>query len=103
MKPLMMLTLLATSVGANAMSAGEYVAKAGDCAACHTSPQGQALAGGMRFATPLGIFMLPTLRQIKHTALAAIVLRILIKRCGRGSRKMGTICTQRCHTRHTPK
>lgn len=27
MKPLMMLTLLATSVGANAMSAGEYVAK----------------------------------------------------------------------------
>lgn len=54
MKPLMMLTLLATSVGANAMSAGEYVAKAGDCAACHTSPQGQALAGGMRFATPLG-------------------------------------------------
>lgn len=54
MKPLMMLTLLATSVGANAMSAGEYVAKAGDCTACHTSPQGQELAGGMRFATPLG-------------------------------------------------
>ena len=37
-----------------AMSEGEYVAKAADCAACHTSSTGANLAGGVRFATPLG-------------------------------------------------
>ncbi|AHG19055.1 alcohol dehydrogenase [Chania multitudinisentens RB-25] len=43
-----------TSGAALAMSAGEYVAKAGDCAACHTAPGGNTLTGGMKFPTPLG-------------------------------------------------
>ncbi|MBC3946020.1 cytochrome c [Erwinia persicina] len=37
-----------------AMSPGEYVAKAGDCTACHTAPGGVPMAGGLRFATPVG-------------------------------------------------
>lgn len=32
----------------------EYVAKAGDCTACHTSSGGALFAGGMKFPTPLG-------------------------------------------------
>lgn len=35
-------------------SYGEYLAKAGNCKACHTSPDGQAYAGGVRFETPFG-------------------------------------------------
>lgn len=55
MKKLMIFaTLMATAGSAMAMSEGEYVAKAADCAACHTSPQGAALSGGVRFATPVG-------------------------------------------------
>jgi mono/diheme cytochrome c family protein len=55
MKKLMIFaTLMATAGSAMAMSEGEYVAKAADCAACHTSPQGATLAGGVRFATPVG-------------------------------------------------
>jgi mono/diheme cytochrome c family protein len=33
---------------------GQYVAVLGDCAACHTAPQGEKLAGGLPFPTPVG-------------------------------------------------
>ncbi|WP_431225365.1 cytochrome c [Serratia sp. L9] len=53
LRPLYLMLLLAGG-SAHAMSAGEYVAKAGDCTACHTAPGGKALAGGMKFPTPVG-------------------------------------------------
>ncbi|MBX9564162.1 cytochrome c [Aeromonas hydrophila] len=43
-----------TLQAAPAMSAGEYVAKLGDCAACHTSEASKPLAGGKGFPTPIG-------------------------------------------------
>ncbi|WP_413541326.1 c-type cytochrome [Gibbsiella quercinecans] len=46
--------LLALAGTVNAMPAGEYVEKAGDCTACHTSENGAPLAGGRRFSTPIG-------------------------------------------------
>ncbi len=33
---------------------GEYVARASDCVACHSVPEGRAFAGGLKMATPLG-------------------------------------------------
>lgn len=33
---------------------GEYVAKAGDCIACHTAPGGAPFAGGLGMQTPMG-------------------------------------------------
>ena len=33
---------------------GRYLAIAGNCASCHTAPGGEALAGGVQFATPFG-------------------------------------------------
>lgn len=53
LRPLYLMLLLAGG-SVHAMSAGEYVAKAGDCAACHTAPGGKELAGGMKFPTPVG-------------------------------------------------
>jgi mono/diheme cytochrome c family protein len=35
-------------------SKGEYVARAGDCIACHSIPGGKAFAGGLKMGTPLG-------------------------------------------------
>lgn len=55
LRSLYLLSLLAAGGSAQAMSAGEYVAKAGDCTACHTAPGGAELAGGMKFPTPLGV------------------------------------------------
>ena len=34
---------------------GEYVARAGDCIACHSVRGGKAFAGGLRMGTPLGV------------------------------------------------
>jgi mono/diheme cytochrome c family protein len=39
-----------TSVLAN----GEYLARAGDCIACHTAPEGKVFAGGLPMKTPFG-------------------------------------------------
>lgn len=33
---------------------GEYLARAGDCIACHTAPEGQIFAGGRAMPTPFG-------------------------------------------------
>ncbi|MFM0695736.1 cytochrome c [Paraburkholderia graminis] len=33
---------------------GAYLAKAGDCAACHTAPKGKPFAGGLPMNTPMG-------------------------------------------------
>jgi hypothetical protein len=32
----------------------EYLARAGDCVACHSVPGGKAFAGGLRMGTPMG-------------------------------------------------
>ncbi|PKH22370.1 alcohol dehydrogenase [Enterobacterales bacterium CwR94] len=36
------------------LSRGEYLAKAGDCVACHTVAGGKAFAGGLEMSTPVG-------------------------------------------------
>lgn len=36
------------------ISHGEYLSRAGDCAACHTTPGGQPFAGGLKMTTPVG-------------------------------------------------
>lgn len=33
---------------------GEYLARAGDCIACHTAPEGRTFAGGRAMPTPFG-------------------------------------------------
>jgi mono/diheme cytochrome c family protein len=33
---------------------GEYLAKAGDCVACHSAPHGKPFAGGLKMMTPMG-------------------------------------------------
>jgi mono/diheme cytochrome c family protein len=39
---------------ASAVAKGEYLARAGDCIACHTAPEGQLFAGGRAMKTPFG-------------------------------------------------
>jgi hypothetical protein len=36
------------------VSCGEYLYRLADCAACHTKPGGQTLAGGLALVTPFG-------------------------------------------------
>jgi len=38
---------------ADLVARGEYLARAGDCAACHTAPRGKPFAGGLPFKLPM--------------------------------------------------
>ena len=61
------------------LARGEYLARIGDCVACHTARGGEPLAGGRAFATPWG-----TLYSSNLTADAdgAAVRYRIVTRCG---------------------
>jgi len=40
---------------------GEYLARAGDCVACHTAPRGRLFAGGLPMETPFGTLYSPNI------------------------------------------
>jgi mono/diheme cytochrome c family protein len=44
----------ASAVDQQLVQRGEYLAKAGDCVACHTAKGGKPFAGGLPIATPIG-------------------------------------------------
>ena len=44
----------AGGVRTDVVSRGEYLARAGDCIACHTAPEGKLFAGGRAMPTPFG-------------------------------------------------
>jgi mono/diheme cytochrome c family protein len=64
MKPFSILAVTLLLVGANSAShaqqaqtpnnKGEYLARAGDCVACHSAKSGKAFAGGLKIGTPMG-------------------------------------------------
>lgn len=48
---------------------GEYLAKAGDCLACHTAPGGVPFAGGLGIKTPFGTLYAPNITPDKTTGI----------------------------------
>jgi mono/diheme cytochrome c family protein len=50
---------------------GAYLAKAGDCAACHTARGGPAYAGGRAVDTPFGRVMAPNITPDRETGIGA--------------------------------
>jgi mono/diheme cytochrome c family protein len=59
--------------GANAttqvISRGEYLARAGDCVACHTEPGGTPFAGGRAMPTPFGSLYVPNITPDDETGI----------------------------------
>jgi mono/diheme cytochrome c family protein len=50
---------------------GAYLARAGDCAACHSARGGQAYAGGRAVDTPFGRVMAPNITPDRETGIGA--------------------------------
>lgn len=48
---------------------GEYLARAGDCVACHTAPNGQQFAGGRAMPTPFGNLYVPNITPDDETGI----------------------------------
>ncbi|MGZ5179702.1 MAG: c-type cytochrome [Ramlibacter sp.] len=61
------------AVGADAttqvINRGEYLARAGDCVACHTAPNGKPFAGGRPMPTPFGALFVPNITPDDETGI----------------------------------
>jgi alcohol dehydrogenase (quinone), cytochrome c subunit len=47
----------------------EYVARLGDCVACHSAPDGKPFAGGLKLGTPLGVIYATNITPDKETGI----------------------------------
>ncbi|MFM0199197.1 cytochrome c [Paraburkholderia fungorum] len=50
---------------------GEYLARAGDCIACHTAQSGKPFAGGLKFDTPIGAIYSTNITPDRDTGIGA--------------------------------
>lgn len=55
-------------------SHGEYLARAGDCVACHSTPGGKAFAGGLKMGTPIGNIYSTNITPDKETGIGLYTL-----------------------------
>jgi mono/diheme cytochrome c family protein len=53
---------------------GEYLARAGDCVACHSVPGGKAFAGGLKMGSPLGAIYSTNITPDPETGIGAYTL-----------------------------
>lgn len=60
---------LSGPAGDDIISRGEYLARAGDCVACHTAPGGPELAGGRAMPTPFGAIYAPNITPDDETGI----------------------------------
>lgn len=57
------------AAGAALIQRGEYLARVGDCMACHTAKGGQPFAGGLPLQTPLGVIYSTNITPDKETGI----------------------------------
>jgi len=68
---------------------GAYLAKAGDCIACHSAPKGQPFAGGLPMVTPMGKIYTTNITPDPVTGIGAWSLADFDKAVRRGVSKDG--------------
>ena len=61
----------ATNATTRVIAKGEYLARAGDCVACHTMPAGKEFAGGRAMPTPFGDMYVPNITPDEETGIGA--------------------------------
>jgi mono/diheme cytochrome c family protein len=78
--------------GANLIARGEYLARAADCAVCHTAEGGVPYAGGRAFILPFGTLYSTNITPDKETGIGndsdADFLNAIHKGIGRGDAKL---------------
>ncbi len=71
-------------------SHGEYIFRLADCAACHTKPGGQQLAGGLPLVTPLGTIYSTNITPDRDTGIGNYSLTDFARAVRLGARPDGT-------------
>lgn len=72
-----------------AVERGRYLARAGDCGACHTAPGGKAFAGGLPMPTPLGRIYTTNITPDLETGIGAYSLQDFSRALREGVAKDG--------------
>ncbi|KAF1045027.1 c-type cytochrome [Xylophilus sp.] len=70
---------------------GEYLARAGDCVACHTDPTGRVFAGGRAMATPFGALYTPNITPDDETGIGRWTADDFYRMMHTGVSKDGTL------------
>jgi mono/diheme cytochrome c family protein len=70
-------------------SPGEYLARAGDCVACHSIPGGKAFAGGLKMGSPLGNIYSTNITPDRETGIGTYSLMDFDRAVRRGVAKDG--------------
>lgn len=68
---------------------GEYLARAGDCIACHTAKGGKPFAGGLAMDTPIGKVYSSNITPDKHTGIGDYTLEDFDRALRHGIAKQG--------------
>jgi mono/diheme cytochrome c family protein len=64
-------TAAAPSTDPDVLKRGEYLARAGDCIACHTAPGGKEFGGGLAMETPFGTLFTPNISSSREYGIGA--------------------------------
>ncbi len=70
---------------------GEYLARAGDCVACHTTPNGKPFAGGRPMVTPFGALYVPNITPDDETGIGQWTADDFYRMMHTGVSKNGTL------------
>ncbi|MBL8628582.1 MAG: c-type cytochrome, partial [Rhodospirillaceae bacterium] len=71
------------------LAKGEYVARAANCVACHSTPDAPAFAGGLKMMTPLGAIYATNITPDPETGIGSYALADFDKAVRRGVAKDG--------------
>ncbi|MBN3767255.1 cytochrome c [Burkholderia sp. Ac-20365] len=75
--------------GPDLVRRGEYLARAGDCIACHTSDKGRPFAGGLAISTPFGTIFTPNITPDPDTGIGRWTDADFLRAMHEGIRKDG--------------
>lgn len=76
---------------ASPAAAGEYLARAGDCIACHTARGGAPFAGGLELPTPFGRMFTPNITPDPETGIGTWTADDFYRAMHEGKSKDGTL------------
>jgi mono/diheme cytochrome c family protein len=80
----------ASLAGASPVARGEYLARAADCGACHTTENGEPFAGGLAIRTPFGTLYSPNITPDRATGIGNFTDRDFLRALREGVMPDGT-------------
>jgi mono/diheme cytochrome c family protein len=81
----------APNAATQVINRGEYLARAGDCVACHTAPTGKPFAGGRPMPTPFGALYVPNITPDDETGIGKWTADEFYRMMHTGVSKDGTL------------